>query len=109
MMTDLNWLCAVAKYIFFAAPNVRSKLTLGPMYESEQGQSRIGFFGVVPLPFLNANRRGIAQARASRELARAAFETTTWRASTERSIRANDAIDARRARRRAVRDRDDAR
>ncbi|MHC5024019.1 MAG: TolC family protein [Planctomycetota bacterium] len=50
-------------------------LTIGPLYESDQGQSRIGFFGAIPLPVLNANRQGIAEARAERELARAAFET----------------------------------
>jgi cobalt-zinc-cadmium efflux system outer membrane protein len=50
-------------------------LTIGPLYESDQGQSRIGFLGSIPLPILNANKRGIAEARAERELARAAFET----------------------------------
>jgi outer membrane protein TolC len=50
-------------------------LTLGPQYESDEGQSRIGLVAGIPLPFLNANRRAIAEARAARELARAAFET----------------------------------
>jgi CRISPR system Cascade subunit CasA len=50
-------------------------LTIGPLYESDQGQSRIGFLGAIPLPILNANKQGIAEARAERELARAAFET----------------------------------
>lgn len=50
-------------------------LTLGPSYESDEGHSRIGFLSAVPLPILNANRRGIAEARAERELARAAYET----------------------------------
>lgn len=50
-------------------------LTIGPQYESDQGQSRIGFLGAIPLPILNANKQGIAEARAERELARAAFET----------------------------------
>jgi outer membrane protein, heavy metal efflux system len=50
-------------------------LTLGPLYESDQGQSRIGFLGAIPLPLLNANRQGIAEAEAEREFARAAFET----------------------------------
>ncbi len=49
-------------------------LTLGPSYESDEGQSRIGLFGAIPLPFLNANRRAIAEARAGREIARAAYE-----------------------------------
>ena len=51
-------------------------LSLGPQYESDVGQSRVGFLGTIPLPLLNANRQGIAEARADRELARAAYETT---------------------------------
>ncbi len=50
-------------------------LTLGPQYESDDGQSRIGLIAGVPLPILNANRQGIAEAEAARERARAAFET----------------------------------
>jgi len=50
-------------------------LTIGPLYETDQGQSRIGFLGAIPLPILNANKQGIAEARAERELAQAAFET----------------------------------
>jgi outer membrane protein TolC len=49
-------------------------LTLGPLFESDEGRSKIGFAGALPLPFLNANRRAIAEARAGREVARAAFE-----------------------------------
>ena len=51
-------------------------LTFGPQSEEDAGQTRIGVFGVIPLPFLNANRRAIAEARVQRELARAAYETT---------------------------------
>ena len=51
-------------------------LTIGPLYETDQGQSRIGFLGAIPLPVLNANRQGIAEATAERELARAAYATT---------------------------------
>ena len=54
-------------------------LTLGPLYESDEGQSRIGFLAGIPLPFLNANRRAIAEAGAERELARAALETALER------------------------------
>ncbi len=50
-------------------------LTIGPQYESDQGQSRIGFLGAIPLPILNANRQGIAEAEAERAVARAAYET----------------------------------
>lgn len=50
-------------------------LTIGPQTESDEGQSRIGFMGMIPVPVLNSNRKGIAEARASREIAEAAFET----------------------------------
>lgn len=50
-------------------------LTIGPLYETDQGQSRIGFLGAIPLPVFNANRQGIAEAQALREVARAAYET----------------------------------
>ncbi len=51
-------------------------LTLGPLFESDAGQSRVGFLGALPIPFLNGNRRAIAEARARREIARAIVETT---------------------------------
>jgi outer membrane protein TolC len=66
-------------------------LTLGPLFESDEGQSRIGFLGGIPLPFLNANRRAIAEARAEREIARAALEGAyeelvgRWAAETARA------------------------
>ncbi|MEQ8770474.1 MAG: TolC family protein [Phycisphaerales bacterium] len=50
-------------------------LTIGPLYESDEGQSRVGLFGAIPVPVLNANKRGIAEAEAEREFARAACET----------------------------------
>ena len=50
-------------------------LTIGPVVENEEGQSRIGLSGGIPLPILNANKQGIAEAKAERELARAAYET----------------------------------
>ncbi len=50
-------------------------LTIGPLFETDEGQSRIGFLGGFPIPILNANRQGIAEADAQRELARAAYET----------------------------------
>ena len=43
---------------------------------TEEGQSRILFGAGLPLPLLNRNRRAIAEARASREVARAAAEGT---------------------------------
>lgn len=49
-------------------------LVLGPQFESDRGQSSIGLLGGIPLPFLNANRQAIAEARVEREIARATFE-----------------------------------
>ena len=50
-------------------------LTIGPVYESDEGQSKIGLGGGIPIPILNSNAQGIAEAEAERELARAMFET----------------------------------
>jgi len=50
-------------------------LQIGPQAEKDQGQSRIGFIGAIPLPIFNSNKGGIATARAKREVAQAAFET----------------------------------
>jgi outer membrane protein TolC len=55
-------------------------LQLGPQYEDDQGQSKIGMIGAIPIPILNSNKGGIAAARAEREVARAAFETELERA-----------------------------
>ncbi|MCH2140513.1 MAG: TolC family protein [Phycisphaerales bacterium] len=61
-------------------------LVIGPLYETDQGQSRIGFLGAIPLPIFNANRKGIAEARAERELARAAFETEYEKVVSQRRL-----------------------
>jgi outer membrane protein, heavy metal efflux system len=58
-------------------------LTIGPVYESDQGQSRLGFLAGVPLPLLNRNRQAIAEAEAMRELARAAHEVEYERIASE--------------------------
>lgn len=50
-------------------------LVIGPQHESDQGQSRIGLIGAIPVPILNSNKGGIATARAEREVAEAAYET----------------------------------
>lgn len=50
-------------------------LALGPQFEEDQGQSRVGMIGAIPIPILNSNKGGIATARAEREVSRAAFET----------------------------------
>jgi outer membrane protein, heavy metal efflux system len=50
-------------------------LELGPNFEDDQGQSKIGMVGAIPLPIFNSNKGGIAAARAEREVARGAYET----------------------------------
>jgi outer membrane protein TolC len=49
-------------------------LGLGPAYGNEDDQSRIGFSGSLPIPLLNRNKQGIAEAEAEREASRAMFE-----------------------------------
>jgi cobalt-zinc-cadmium efflux system outer membrane protein len=49
-------------------------LTIGPGYEIEGGQSRIGLGFGIPIPIINLNRQGIAEARAARLAAKSAFE-----------------------------------
>lgn len=60
-------------------------LTIGPVFESDQGQSRIGLVSGIPLPILNSNARGIAEARAQRELAREQYEITLQQITHELS------------------------
>lgn len=50
-------------------------LTIGPAFERDQDQSRVGFVLGIPIPILNANRGPIAEATALREAARVAFES----------------------------------
>lgn len=54
-------------------------LHIGPGYGNEDGYDQVLLGLSVPLPVLNGNRRGIAEARARRELARAGAETTLER------------------------------
>lgn len=49
---------------------------VGPGYGREDGQDQILLGLSLPVPILNANRRGIAEARAQREVARAGVEGT---------------------------------
>ncbi len=49
-------------------------LTVGPGYEYEEGQSRVGLGGGLPIPVFNRNRRGIAEAAAARDAQRAEAE-----------------------------------
>ena len=46
-------------------------ITIGPAYEKEEGQSRIGLGLGIPIPVWNRNQRGIAEAGAARDAARA--------------------------------------
>lgn len=50
-------------------------LTIGPLAEFDRGDTLLGFSLSLPIPILNANKQGISEAHAARELARAAFET----------------------------------
>ncbi|MEQ8819893.1 MAG: TolC family protein [Sumerlaeia bacterium] len=49
-------------------------INLGPLYGYEEGMSRLGLGFSIPIPILNANRQGIAEADAAREAARAEWE-----------------------------------
>ncbi len=51
-------------------------LHVGPGYGNEDGQRQVLLGLTVPVPILNANRRGIAEARAQRDVARATVEGT---------------------------------
>jgi outer membrane protein, heavy metal efflux system len=61
-------------------------LSIGPAYESDQGQSRVGLLGALPLPLLNRNRQGIAEAEAERELARGGFEVEYQRVVSDLAL-----------------------
>ncbi len=62
-------------------------LTLGPVFESDAGQSRIGFgFGLFPIPIWNRNQRGIAEATAARDGARAEAEAAYQALTSELAL-----------------------
>lgn len=58
-------------------------LTIGPAFERDQDQSRVGLVMGIPIPILNANRAGIAEALAHREQLRVAFEAEYERLMAE--------------------------
>lgn len=58
-------------------------ITIGSGYGSEDGDDRLLLGFSIPIPILNANRAGIAEARANREVARASAETALERLSRE--------------------------
>lgn len=72
-------------------------LTIGPVYENEEGQSRIGLSGAIPLPVFNRNKRGIAEAGAARDAARAEAERTFQQLVAEHAAAAGAHEAARRA------------
>ena len=57
-------------------------LVIGPAYENEDGQSRVGLGLGLPIPVFNANRAGIAEAQARRETARVDAEGAYQRAAS---------------------------
>ncbi|MEQ8850928.1 MAG: TolC family protein [Phycisphaerales bacterium] len=58
-------------------------ITIGTGYGSEDNDDRLLLGVSIPIPILNANRAGIAEAKARREVARAAAETTFERLTRE--------------------------
>lgn len=76
-------------------------IELGPQFEREDGQSRIGAIGAIPLPIFNSNKGGIAAARAAREVSRAAYETEIER-TEGRLAAARASLDGAVAHRRAL-------
>ncbi len=51
-------------------------ISLGPAFEHEEGQSKIGLGLGLPLGILNANKQGIAQSHAKRDTTRIELEST---------------------------------
>lgn len=58
-------------------------ITIGTGYGSEDNDDRLLLGVSIPIPILNANRAGIAEAKARREVARAVAETTFERLTRE--------------------------
>ena len=75
-------------------------ITLGTGFGSEDGDARLLLGLSIPIPVLNANRAGIAQAKAKRDVARVAAETTFERLTQELAL-AKASFDAARTQREA--------
>lgn len=73
-------------------------LMLGPGYGNDDGNDEVLLGIALPLPILNANRRGIAEAEAAREVARVNAEAALERLTAD-VARARVQMDAARARR----------
>ena len=61
-------------------------LQLGGGFGADEGDERVLFGAALPLPLLNANRRAIAEARAEREVARAAAQGEYERLLAEATV-----------------------
>ena len=61
-------------------------LKIGGGFGTDEGDERVLFGAALPLPLFNANRRAIAEARASREVARAGAEAEYERLLAEASV-----------------------
>jgi outer membrane protein TolC len=72
-------------------------INLGPLYGYEEGMDRLGVGFSIPIPILNANRQGIAEANAAREAARAEWEQAVQEALSAKAM-AEAALDAARQR-----------
>ncbi len=73
-------------------------ITIGTGYGSEDNDDRLLLGVSIPIPILNANRAGIAEAKARREVARASAETTFEHLTRELAM-ARAAYDASRTQR----------
>lgn len=90
-MLDTNPALAVARAEYAVAElelnrEIRKQypdLGIGPAYENEDDQSRVGFIASFPIPIINRNRQGIASAEARREEARVAAESMYERLVTD--------------------------
>jgi len=107
-LVESNTLLAVrrAEYLF-AEESLRLEvqkqypdITIGSGFGSEGGDDRLLLGVSLPIPILNGNRGGIAEARAERDVARAAAETTFERLAGELAL-AQASLDAARSQRNA--------
>lgn len=78
-------------------------LTVGPVYEHEEGQSRVGLGLGLPIPAFNRNRREIAEAEAERDVKRAEAEAA-YEAALQDAADLRLQLDTATARSRALRE-----
>lgn len=64
-------------------------ITLAPLYGKEEGMDRLGLGFSIPIPILNGNRQGIAEADAAREAAR-----TEWEQAVQEALSAKAQAEA---------------